>query len=131
MNAINKRLVFLLLALCALLAACVPEFYAPDSGTWYCEELQAQFIADASHRYQLQDNSQEPGTYVIVDGDKIRCVIDLQRYSKHFAIVCQEADNEKYDLGEAIYELEVVSLSDSEYVLEDDDGKKYTFVRKD
>lgn len=66
-----------------------------------------------------------------MDGDKIRCGINLQRYSRHFDIVSQEAANKKYDLGEAIYELEVASLRDSKYVLEDDDGKKYTFIRKD
>jgi hypothetical protein len=52
-------------------------------------------------------------------------------YSKHFAIVCQESDNAKFALGEVIYSLDVVSLSETEYVLEDDAGKQYTFVRID
>lgn len=121
MNTHNKLALFMLV-ICAFLVGCTPVYYAPDSGTWYCEELQAQFIAD---------DPDEAGTYVIVGGDKIVCAIDLQKNSKHFAILCQESDNNKYDLGEVIYALEVVSLSDSEYVLKDEEGKEYIFVRID
>lgn len=124
------KLIFALLSLCVLLGGCVQRYYAPDSGTWYCEELQAQFIAsEPDDFYPL--NNDESGIYVIVDGDKIAAAIDLQMYSKHFAIVCQESNNQKYDLGEVIYAFEVVRLDDSEYVLKDEEGKEYTFVRTD
>jgi hypothetical protein len=129
MNA-HKKIVFGVLALCTFLVACVPVFYFPDSGTWYCEELQAQFVADTPDDFNPLNND-ESGIYVIVDGDQIACVIDLERHSTHFAFMCQETDNAKFELGETIYELEIVSLSEMEYVLEDETGKRYTFVRID
>ena len=78
----------------------------------------------------LVDND-ESGNYVVVDGDKIACSWGNDRGSPMVYIMCQESNNTHYGLGEYVYILEFVCLSDLEYVLKDKSGKEYTFVRTD
>lgn len=118
--------------LCLILSACETAIYIPEHGTWYCEELQAQLIGrgDLDADWNPTDND-DSGIYVIQDGDKIACTWGGQKGGTRFRIECMESDNEKYELGDVIYTLYFVSLDDDTYVLKDEAGKEYTFVRQE
>ena len=92
--------------------------------------MQAQIIGSFPDGWDPLDND-DSGVYVIVDNDKIACAWDTNRGTPTMYINCAETDNKRYDLGEIIYKLEVVSLTDSEYVLRDEQGNEYTFIRQD
>lgn len=129
--AIRKCLVIVVL-LGLLLSACQPRHYVPEHGIWYCEELQAQVIGhdDWGEDWYPVDND-ESGIYTIVNGDKIACTWDANVDSTQILIVCTETDNDKFELGDVIYTLYFVSLGDEKYVLKDEAGKEYTFVRQE
>lgn len=134
MNKVQWFILLLACMICISLAACTPIERMPQSGTWYCSELQAQLTIypnQASLPYDYLLDNDESGNYVIVNGDKIACTWGNDRGSPIVYIMCQESDNPHYGLGEFIYALEFVRLSDSEYVLKDKRGKEYTFVRTD
>ena len=129
----------LLLVLAIGLSGCEWEQRIPTDGVWYCEELQAQFtvyerpgyvdpdwrpVADEQGNYVDENES-----YVIIDGDRIAASWGNDRGSIRVVILCNEERNPNCYLGEVIYAFNFVSLSDTEYVLEDDDGKRYTFIR--
>jgi hypothetical protein len=129
----------LLLILVIGLSGCKFEQRIPTDGVWYCEELQAQFtvyerpgyvdpdwrpVADEQGNYVDENES-----YVIIDGDRIAAMWENDRGSIRVRIHCSEERNPKYNLGKVIYAFDFVSLSDTKYVLEDDDGTQYTFIR--
>ena len=127
---VHKIMIGLVLVLCLCLTACTPTQFHPMSGTWYCEELQAQVLFDYPENWDGINND-ESGIYAIVDGEKIACICVYDEGSKVFAIECYERNNDKYNLSETIYCLEHVSLSDTEYVVKDEAGNQYTFIRQD
>lgn len=123
------------------LSSCTPNYEQriPIDGVWYCEELQAQFtiykrpgyvdpdwrpVADEQGNYVDENES-----YVIIDGDRIAASWGNDRGSIRVVILCNEERNPNCYLGEVIYAFNFVSLSDTKYVLEADDGTQYTFVR--
>lgn len=129
----------LLLVLAMGLSGCEWEQRIPTDGVWYCEELQAQFtvyerpgyvdpdwrpVADEQGNYVDENES-----YIIIDGDRIAASWANDRGSISVWIYCSEERNPNYRLGEELCSFNFVSLSDTEYVLEDDDGKRYTFIR--
>ena len=124
------------LAVLLSLSACTPEQRLPSDGVWYCEELQAQFNRDwldGYHGYADEEvpTVDETDNYVIVNGDRIAALWGNLPRSKMVSIACQEPNHPDFDLGENIYYLEFVRLTDTECVLKDDAGKQYTFVRID
>lgn len=134
MNKARYYVVLLVCVICIFSTACSPTERVPQSGTWYCSELQAQFTAVPSNASLPDDylvDNDESGVYVIVDGDKVACSWCNDRGSSKVYISCQETNNSRYELGELVYSLEFVRISASEYVLSDENGKEYTFVRID
>ncbi|MBE6934626.1 MAG: hypothetical protein E7462_06240 [Ruminococcaceae bacterium] len=71
----------------------------------------------------------ENENYVIINGDRIASILSGDHGATYVWIICQEWDHPDFDCGEIIYAFEFVGLSDNEYVLKDDEGKHYTFVR--
>ena len=129
-----KRVSVLLILLVLIfeLTACEFEQRIPNNGTWYCSELQAQFSIDQEDGYVSKDyvhTVDESENYVIVDGDRIAALLSNNRGSINVYIICQEPDNLRYGLGEIIYSLEFVNLSDTEYTLKDETGNIYTFIQ--
>ena len=130
-----KRCVVSLIVVSLLfwLSACASvESPIPADGVWYCAELQAQFTFGLESIYYLTDNIlvvDESKNYVIVNNDKIASRVRTDRGASYVLIVCQEENQPDFYFDEIIYELEFVYLSDTEYVLEDNSGKQYSFVR--
>ena len=92
------------------LSGCELEQRIPTDGVWYCAELQAQFTVFTA-------------TELLHHGGN-------DRGSIRVGILCSEESNPNYYyLCELICAFIFVSLSDTEYVFEDDDGKQYTFIR--
>lgn len=132
MQKVSVLLILLLLILG--LSACTPEQRTPNEGTWYCAELQSQFSVDRGNGFVPKDDVNavdESENYVIVDGDRIAALLSNDRGSIQVYIICQESDNPHYKLGDIIYSLEFVDLSNTEYILKDEAGKIYTFLRVD
>ena len=124
----------LLIALSLLfsVSACDSGKRTPDDGVWYCEELQAKFTYGLIDTYVSPDDPfiiDESENYVIVNGDRIAAIFGGDRGAKYVSIVCQELDHPDFYCDETIYLFEFVSLSDTEYVVKDDAGKQYTFLR--
>jgi hypothetical protein len=122
----------ILLLLLFGLSACNLEYPIPTDGVWYCEELQAQFtfeqgdgFASPNEEYAVDVSTD----YVIVNDDRIAATLASDRGATYVWIMCQELDHPDFDCGEIIYSFEFVSLSGTEYVLKDDAGKHYTFLR--
>ena len=129
-----KRTSALLIFLCAFLelSACMPVQRTPNDGVWYCADLQAQFSVDKGDGFVSMDyvhTVDEAENYIIVDGDRIASLLSNDRGSMDVHIICQEPNNLCYGLGEIIYSLKFVNLSDTEYTLKDETGKQYTFLR--
>lgn len=114
------------------LSACEFKDNFPNDGIWYCEELQAQFTMRQAEAFVSPDDEyfvDESENYVIVNGDRIAAVLESNRGATYVWIVCQELEHPDFYCGEIIYTFDFVSLSDTEYILKDDTGKRYTFVR--
>ena len=125
----------ILLLLVFELSACTPtpKQVCPDDGVWYCEELPAQFYMDweddfSDDEFPVVDETE---TYIIVNGDRIAagCGTDRVLRNEVVVIFCVELNHPVYDFGETIYSMEFVQLTDTEYVIKDDEGKHYTFIR--
>lgn len=130
MKKSTALLIFLLLIFG--LSACTPKQRTPHEGTWYCAELQAQFSVSKGDGFVSTDyvhTVDEYENYIIVDGDRIAALLSNDRGSMDVHIICQESNNLRYGLGEIIYSLEFVNLSDTEYIVEDETGKRYAFLR--
>lgn len=125
-------ILLMVLALLFGLSACELECPYPSDGVWYCEELQAQFTMRQEDTFVSPDEEyfvDEWEDYVIVNGDRISAGLESDRGATYVWIVCQELEHPDFYCGEIIYSFEFVSLSDTKYVLEDDAGKRYTFLR--
>lgn len=114
----------ILLLLYGLLTTFNSEYPFPKDGVWYCEELQAQFKLGQDDKLPSPDDE-----YVVINGDRIATAIAGDRGAEYVWIICQESDHPDFDCGEIIYSFDFVSLSGTEYVLKDDTGKHYTFLR--
>ena len=129
-----KRYSGLLIVLSLLfgLSACNLKYPIPNDGVWYCEELQAQFTMSQVDTFVSPDDEffvDESEDYVIVNSDRIAALLESDRGATYVWIICQEWEHPDFGCGEIIYSFEFVSLSDTEYVLKDDTGKQYTFLR--
>ena len=104
----------------------------PNDGVWDCEELQAQFKLGQGDGFASPDGEyvvDASEDYVVINGDRIATAMDSDRGAKYVLIICQELDHPDFYCGEVIYSFNFVSLSGTEYVLKDDTGKHYTFLR--
>lgn len=129
-----KRCIILPVALSLLFGftACKLEKTIPSDGVWYCAELQAQFTFGLVNTYVSPDETfvvDESKNYVIINGDRIASMLGGDYGATYVWIDCQEPNHPDFYVGEIIYSFKFVSLSDIEYIVEDDAGKRYTFLR--
>ena len=96
-----------------------PKRLMPENGIWYCDELQIQ----------LSFEDYEP-SYIVVDGVEIKCAVGNDRGSKLIMISSQEHYSEHFRLDETILAAWHVSLAENRWIMQDDAGREYVFVRK-
>ncbi|MBQ9838299.1 MAG: hypothetical protein IJO56_02210 [Oscillospiraceae bacterium] len=125
-------------SLCLVLFVAINAFFnrmtiaIPDDGVWYCADLQAQFTFGIEYDYSDPDSIptvDEDQNYIIINGDRIAATCGGLPNSGSVKIYCQEEDNAQYRMGDRILEFGFVRLTDTEFVLKDDDGTQYTFVK--
>lgn len=94
--------------------------YVPKEGVWYCEELQIQI--------SFEENND---TYVTEDGNQIMCTWSHDRNSKHFEVWCIDFNTHFYEYDDVVFSGTFVKLTNDQYILEDEAGKEYIFLRMD
>lgn len=115
------RLFLILFQVLFTCAGCVPDQYEPEEGVWVCEELQIQLSYE-----------QNTPCFVVKNGEKIICACGSDRGVQYIYVSCQEKDHPVYDLGEEIFSAKIVSLSETELVVYDEqDKQQYIFIRQD
>ena len=90
----------------------------PKEGIWFCEELQMQISFEPNQR-----------SFKLVGEHKITCSWRHDKNSRYISIVCLEEKNAMYTFGDVVFCGEYVALDKQQYVLSDDTGKTYTFLR--
>ena len=123
-----------ILLLSLWLSACTYGYepWTPETGIWDCPELNARFTF--GHNFDTTTPTavwtiDESGDYVMINGDSITAVCARRYDSDKVTIICIEEDHPDFRVGEDIYAFDFVRLTDTEYVLRDETGKEYTFVR--
>lgn len=96
-----------------------PAQYTPADGTWYCDALAIQLSYD------------DPGeSYILVDGEKIKCIPETDRGSDWLSVTCQESDNKHFRLGEVVLSGQIVHLDEETHVIREElTDTEYTFTR--
>mgnify|MGYP003297396398 CR=1 FL=1 len=115
-----KKAMWVLIVLMAigLLQGCTPKEFYPDSGEWYCQELELQLAF-----------GQDGECFAMINGEKMTCACGADRGSQYLSVGCQEVDCEYCSLGEEIFGAYFVSLDGDTLVLKTDDGTEYKFLR--
>jgi len=94
-------------------------YWTPEEGVWYCDDLEIQLSFSEGNE-----------TYAIIDGKKVQCVCINDRGAIDFSVLVQERNVPNYGVGDSIFWGQYVSLSESEFVVEDcNTGVRYIFVR--
>jgi hypothetical protein len=128
----RSNILLTVLALLFGLSSCKLEYPHPTDGVWYCEELQAQFTFGQGDIFDSSDDIfdvDESENYIVVNNDRIASRLNSDLGAKYVMIVCMESNHPDFYFREAIYSLEFVSLSGTEYVVKDKEGKEYIFLR--
>lgn len=93
--------------------------YTPEDGVWYCSELEMQL--SFSKKYH---------STVVMGEEKLQCSWINDKGSDDIYVVCQEIDNQFYDLGELLFWLEYVSMDEETYEVKNHDtGETYVFIK--
>ena len=113
-------IVTILLVAGIILILCVEtdDPYIPTEGIWFCEELQLQVSFESNQR-----------SFKLAGENKIICTWEHDKNSRYISIVCLEEKNAMYTFGDVVFCGEYVALDKQQYVLSDDTGKTYTFLR--
>ena len=116
-----KRICALFLCLLVLLTGCADyeiTLWRPDSGVWYCDELEMQLSFDKS-----------VPCYIVQDETRIECEWSNDRGSLYIAVRYLWNGQQKYGDATVFYG-KYIDLTDDTYVLEEiDTGIQYTFYR--
>ena len=95
------------------------EEYTPRDGVWYCAELKMRLSFSEDHLSTL-----------VVGEEEVQCACINDIGSDDIYVLCQEADNQVYALGELILWLEYVSLDGETYTVKDHNTEEtYFFCR--
>ena len=114
------KAVFLFALLCSALVGCISDQYEPEEGIWYSEELQIQLSYE-----------QHTQSFAIINGEKIVCACGSDRGVPNLYVSCQETDHPMYRLGQEIFSAKIVSLSETEFVVYDEQtSRQYVFTRQ-
>lgn len=108
------------LLITGLLLGCSPKEFFPDSGEWYCKELEMQLTFGSSG-----------DCYVMRNGEKIKCACGTDKGSSYLSVCCQEPNCNYCYLGEEIFGASFVSLNEDVLVVKSNDGIEYLFLQLD
>lgn len=105
------------------------KWNGPTEGLWYCEELQLQLSFTEHYESVIEHN--DLLCYVYSDGKYIMCSSGMTRRDRHaLRVKNQDIWSEENDqLGEDIFVAKNVSFNDESYIVKDENGKEYTFLR--
>lgn len=120
-----------------------PADGVPQSGTWYCEELQTQLCFDKDYSapiefyeekgYEKMDDEEYYRSYIMIDGQKFRCAVGNRGISVFITYSDLKFNEENYEfhpIGQNLFEGETQFLSKTKFVLKDSNtGKEYIFRR--
>lgn len=101
------------------------DYHMPESGVWFCEELQVRLVFD-------EENGIRKASTIIIDGEEIECLCTSELNTTYLFLICQEKDPpiSKLYLGSTIYWWTVIDYTEDELTLEDyDTGQVYSFMR--
>ena len=108
---------FIIYLLCAtlLLTGCKTTLWRPESGVWYCDELQLQLSFDS-----------ESPCFVMQDGVRVDCTWFNNRGSKYITVCYLTKDYDYITILDGKY----VDLTDDRYIVENmDTGIQYIFCK--
>ncbi len=124
-----------LVAICLIFIAFWPTIFeqiemdwqGPDSGLWYCEELEIQLCFQSEY---IDNKSEQKNTYsyALINGKPIMCRVFNYEGSYTLRVDNQDASAGD-DLGKNIFKGEFVSLDAQNYVVQNDAGDVFTFKR--
>lgn len=98
---------------------CTPDQYEPENGVWYCEELQIQLSYDVGKE-----------CFIVINGEKIAAACGSDRGVNRLVVSSQQANHPDYYMGETIYEAEIISLNEQEFVVYDEQAQReFVFYR--
>ena len=107
------KLIIYLLCVAFLLTGCKTTLWRPESGVWYCEELQMQLSFDS-----------EVPCFVTQNGTEVNCTWFNNRGSVYIMVCYLTKDYDYITVLDGKY----VDLTDDSYIVEDmDTGIQYTF----
>lgn len=119
-------LVCIMIILSLLLCACCPlcdrpnHRWVPYEGVWYCDQLQVQLAFDG-----VSEN------YIIIDGEKVICNVENDPGSTWLWMKCIDENHPLFSQTKPLFQGEMVLLDDAggKYILRDENGVEYVFVR--
>lgn len=115
----NTLLIALFLSLVIIFVGCVHSEWMPQSGLWYCDDL------------QLQITFSEGECFVIRDNETITCICENDIGSMWFSVLCNQNNVEELPIGTVVFCGKRVSLSENTFVVsEEHTNTVYTFVRR-
>ena len=107
------KLIIYLLCVAFLLTGCKTTLWRPESGVWYCEELQMQLSFDS-----------EVPCFVTQNGTEVNCTWFNNSGSVYITVCYLTKDYDYITILDGKY----VDLTDDSYIVEDmDTGIQYTF----
>ena len=110
--------ILLVAGIILILCAGANDPYIPKEGIWFCEELQIQISFEPNQR-----------SFKLVGEHKITCSWRHDKNSRYISVVCLEDKDTMYAAGDVVFSGKYVALDKQQYVLSDDTGKTYTFLR--
>ena len=104
------------------------EWQAPDSGLWYCKELEIQ-LCFGPEEYALPTQKQgETHSYALIDGEPVIC-LGYDYHGPYSLCICNQDPSDEFHCGENIFEGKFVSLDAQNYVVRNKAEKLFTFQR--
>lgn len=113
--------------------AITPQSVLPQSGVWRCEQLQMELSFQKKPSFVAVDetveNRNESLSFVMIEGEHVGCYAHNDKGSKNVYIHCREKGNKYFYEDQTICVLQHLSINEREWVLQDEGGQQYKFVR--
>jgi len=119
MKTFLKGILFFALIHLALMCFFQDRTFVPESGIWFCDELQIQL-------------SYEPGivSYCVENGKKILCTNSTDRGSSAIYVLWQGEKTATKSVGDMVFFGRCIGFDENKmHIVENGSGKKYTFKR--
>lgn len=122
--------VVLVMAFVWLMSALYKSFtaeYVPIDGVWYCEKMGLEVDFDGGSPNIMTTTN---GTQYLVYSHKKRTVVRVYTIAKTVPEVVNGKVEYLHYPGELAYDFFYVSLEEDQYIVQDENGNQYVFVRK-